>query len=199
MARTRSRGRSALSSSIDSMPGLGQPRPPAGLLARVLEAEFDRNVAEGAVKRQLITLAQLAQAAEEAETNGVSVTKLLVDRGWLDPALLATLETQVAHEDFLRWKAFSTRNLPPEAQTAAGDPARQWAEFLLVALIGRGATSEVWKAWDRVLSRWVAIKVSTVFDASASARERFFREAVVAARLSHPHIVRIERIGLEKD
>jgi serine/threonine-protein kinase len=70
------------------------------------------------------------------------------------------------------------------------------AQFDLVRLLGRGATGAVYLALDRTLQRWVAIKVllpALTFDAER--RERFRREALTNARLSHPNIVPIYSFG----
>ncbi len=62
--------------------------------------------------------------------------------------------------------------------------------YRLVRLIARGGMAEVWEAFDTVLSRAVAIKVLQPHLArDEGVRERFRREAIAAARLSHPNIV----------
>jgi hypothetical protein len=88
--------------------------------------------------------------------------------------------------------------LPPEAAAAAADPQRALAEFVLVTPLGQGGTAEVWKAWDRRLDRWVALKICMVMADSASARERFEREALAVARLSHPGIVQVFQVGTDR-
>jgi serine/threonine protein kinase len=65
------------------------------------------------------------------------------------------------------------------------------ARFESVKLLARGGMGAVYVAWDRLLSRRVAIKVLAPELASdAVARERFTREAALAGQLgAHPHIV----------
>lgn len=65
------------------------------------------------------------------------------------------------------------------------------AEFSLLSRLGEGGAAEVWRAWDRSLRRWVAIKIPQ----SRAGWERFEREAQAAARLNHPNIVPIYRIA----
>jgi serine/threonine protein kinase len=69
-------------------------------------------------------------------------------------------------------------------------------EYSLQRELGRGGMGVVYLARDVQLDRNVAIKVLPTHLASdAVARERFLREARMAAGLSHPHIVPIHRVG----
>ena len=64
--------------------------------------------------------------------------------------------------------------------------------YRLTGRLARGGMAEVWEAEDTVLTRRVAVKALLPHLASDDAfLERFRREAVAAARLSHPHIVSI--------
>src|SRR5690349_16229147 len=69
-------------------------------------------------------------------------------------------------------------------------------EYSLQREIGRGGMGVVYLARDVQLDRDVAIKVlPTHLAHAATSRERFVREAKIAAGLSHPHIVPIHRVG----
>jgi serine/threonine-protein kinase len=69
-------------------------------------------------------------------------------------------------------------------------------EYSLQRELGRGGMGVVYLARDVQLDRDVAIKVlPTHLAADAEARERFVREARMAAGLSHPHIVPIHRVS----
>lgn len=69
-------------------------------------------------------------------------------------------------------------------------------EYSLVRELGRGGMGVVYLARDVQLDRDVAIKVlPPQWSADPAARERFLREARLAAGLSHPHIVPIHRVG----
>ncbi|HJQ20743.1 MAG TPA: serine/threonine-protein kinase [Gemmatimonadaceae bacterium] len=69
-------------------------------------------------------------------------------------------------------------------------------EYSLQRELGRGGMGIVYLARDVQLDRDVAIKVLPAHLArSPEARERFLREARLAAGLSHPHIVPIHRVG----
>lgn len=78
-------------------------------------------------------------------------------------------------------------SLPLTAQRVARATRRRYA---LVREIGRGGMSRVYLAWDRLARRQVAIKLLIQGPGTSLAdRERFRREALIAARLEHPHIV----------
>ncbi|HTL04812.1 MAG TPA: serine/threonine-protein kinase, partial [Gemmatimonadales bacterium] len=69
-------------------------------------------------------------------------------------------------------------------------------EYSLQRELGRGGMGIVYLARDVQLDRDVAIKLLPAHLASTpAARERFLREARMAAGLSHPHIVPIHRVG----
>src|SRR5580658_2081246 len=72
--------------------------------------------------------------------------------------------------------------------------------YRLDAVVGRGGMSTVYRAFDTVLERPVAIKLMHREIASDSDQlERFRREARAVAQLSHPHIVTVIDAGEEPD
>ena len=88
----------------------------------------------------------------------------------------------------------SVDQLPPQL---ANELARQYD---LLRPLGRGGMGVVWLARERSLDRLVAIKVLAGQDVESSdIRERFRREARVAARLAHPHIVPLYAFGETPD
>ncbi len=68
--------------------------------------------------------------------------------------------------------------------------------YELRAEVGTGGCGTVWAAWDRILSREVAIKMLTREGLRA---EALMREARALARLSHPHIVECFDVGVTDD
>ena len=69
---------------------------------------------------------------------------------------------------------------------------RRLGKYELEALVGRGGMATVYRAHDTVLNRSVAIKVlEPALTVDPKAVERFRREAVTAANLEHPSIVRV--------
>ena len=64
--------------------------------------------------------------------------------------------------------------------------------YVLERLLGTGGMAAVWLARDSTLDRPVAIKVlSDTLASDAGYVERFRREALLAARLSHPNLVKV--------
>jgi predicted Ser/Thr protein kinase len=60
--------------------------------------------------------------------------------------------------------------------------------------LGRGTMGIVYLAWERKLERLVALKLLPPERADGRRRERFLREARIAARLKHPNIVPIHAV-----
>ncbi|MCA9603989.1 MAG: serine/threonine protein kinase, partial [Myxococcales bacterium] len=61
--------------------------------------------------------------------------------------------------------------------------------YVLGEPIGRGGMGQVYRAWDTVLDKAVAVKLLADRSPSGEALERFRREAAASARLGHEHIV----------
>ncbi len=72
---------------------------------------------------------------------------------------------------------------------------RQVGKFELRELIGEGAMGVVWRAYDSVIRRFVALKLLSRAGRSPDARERFLREARAAGALQHPNLVTIYDLG----
>ncbi len=73
-------------------------------------------------------------------------------------------------------------------------------EFTVGPLLGEGGFASVFRARDNVLNRDVAVKVLDVELApSPVVAERFLREAQTVARLEHPHIVPIYKVGRQEE
>jgi serine/threonine protein kinase len=62
--------------------------------------------------------------------------------------------------------------------------------------IGAGGFATVFKAWDSISNRDVAIKACTL---GADTHSRFFREAELAGSLHHPNITEVYESGMEGD
>ena len=83
----------------------------------------------------------------------------------------------------------------PPRPGLTGLPLRYEAQ----ACIGTGGTSEVYRVWDRLLDRPLALKVLRVDRDGPQLRERFLLEARLTARLQHPGIVPVHDQGVLDD
>ncbi len=164
-------------------------------LKEVLREQQGLKVAEAAVRQGAFTREQLDAVLEE-DPDGIEPLEVrLVSRGLIDVETLNAVRRSVGEEDFLRPSNARAPSVPPEVSEAALDPVRILGEFVLVAVLGQGGAGQVWKAWDRRLGRWVAVKIPTIPLASREVRERFEREALASGRLAHPNIVPVYQTG----
>jgi eukaryotic-like serine/threonine-protein kinase len=73
---------------------------------------------------------------------------------------------------------------------------RRLGKYELHQLLGEGAMGIVWKAYDTVLRRYVALKLlSASFRKTKDMHERFLREARAAGALQHANIVTVYDLG----
>lgn len=71
-----------------------------------------------------------------------------------------------------------------------------FGNYQLLDLLGRGGMGEVWRAYDTVTDRVVALKVlSEHLTRDETFQQRFRREAHSAAKLTEPHVVPIHTYG----
>src|SRR5256712_8757404 len=73
---------------------------------------------------------------------------------------------------------------------------RRLGKYELHQLLGEGAMGIVWKAYDTVLRRYVALKLlSSSFRKTHDMQERFLREARAAGAIQHANIVTVYDLG----
>ena len=99
--------------------------------------------------------------------------------------------------------------LEPDASSGAeGDAPEQLANYRIARRddgrpweLGRGAMGITYRALDLSLDRVVAVKIVAPAHAggSSAARERFLREARVAAQLRHPNIATVYQFGVDEE
>ncbi|APR83879.1 Hypothetical protein A7982_09228 [Minicystis rosea] len=68
-------------------------------------------------------------------------------------------------------------------------------EYRLIQLVGRGGMGEVYLAHDEILDRSVAVKLISGIDPDPASKDRFLLEARAAARLQHPNVLTVYRVG----
>jgi serine/threonine protein kinase len=67
--------------------------------------------------------------------------------------------------------------------------------YRVLMTLGEGARSQVCLGHDTVLDRPVVIRFLNIPPSDAAAREHFFSEARVAARIQHPNVMTVYRVG----
>ncbi len=92
-------------------------------------------------------------------------------------------------------KSSSTLRFDDPAASGSWKPLQQFDEYVLVRLLGQGSMGRVYLARDTVLDRPVAVKFIGHVAPDADDRERFLVEARAVARLQHPNVVTIYRVG----
>lgn len=89
-----------------------------------------------------------------------------------------------------------SRSNRPEAHTGFASERKELdAQYDITGPLGEGGMGMVYKGWDKVLKRPVAIKkLRGELQANPRERDRFLKEAEMVASLHHPHIVDIYTI-----
>jgi serine/threonine protein kinase len=77
---------------------------------------------------------------------------------------------------------------------AGNESGGKIGKYEIVGRIGSGGFGTVFRAWDPVIKRPVAIKVC---NADSQVQARFLQEAELAGRLHHPNITTIYEFGTE--
>ncbi|HEX3985551.1 MAG TPA: tetratricopeptide repeat protein [Acidobacteriaceae bacterium] len=113
-------------------------------------------------------------------------------------AVRRCLEPEPGHRFTSIAAVFDALQIPPDPeQTSALPPLgpapaepRQWGDFQLLQRLGQGAFGEVWRAWDPVLEREVALKLLLPRGQHPEQElATVVAEARAMARVRHPNIV----------
>ncbi|USN98483.1 MAG: serine/threonine protein kinase [Phycisphaeraceae bacterium] len=141
---------------------------------------LDTIVGRAVIEQGLATTEQvqhcLALAKGIEDPNNRSLWKLLVHNGYATTSQMARLRERLDEE-------------------RKGIPG--YTDF---RELGRGAMAKVYRAKQRSLDRYVAVKVlPSKFSGNVQFIERFFREGQAAAKLNHPNIVQAFDVGQNRD
>jgi formylglycine-generating enzyme required for sulfatase activity/predicted Ser/Thr protein kinase len=118
-----------------------------------------------------------------------------------DEVLMALLDKELSGEALARVHRHAAgcsaceKLLARLAHTLSWTPPDQFDEFRLERLIGRGGMGVVYLAYDTTLDRHVAVKFIASGEPEPWVREYFDTEARVIARLQHPNVVSVFRVG----
>lgn len=83
-------------------------------------------------------------------------------------------------------------SLPEEVRKALENPENDLGDLILIRKVGSGGGGEVFRAWQKKLRRFVAVKFLTATNPGSI--QGFQREAQLAAQLRHPHIASIHQV-----
>src|SRR5689334_1967866 len=81
------------------------------------------------------------------------------------------------------------------AAVAWNGPPEAFDQFVIERVLGSGGMGHVYLARDTALDRQVALKFISSGDPSPAARSRFLVEARAIAKLTHPNVVGVYRVG----
>ncbi len=143
-------------------------------------------------------LAQALESLLQQQGNGRPIDFNVVARQ--HPDIADELKQLLAVGQFVSGMARSGNDaaatVAPSSSIDPGPLPREFGSYQLVEEIGRGAMGVVYKAWDRDLKRFVALKMILRGPlASALDLGRFRAEARAAAGLTHANIVPVYQVG----
>ena len=160
------------------------------------------------VKALFTTAMELAPGAREAHVAAAcgddaqlrdEVLSLVASAAEPDDAdshSLPGLRSAIAGEASRALGTRSARGAQGDAELQAALATALGQQYEILRLLGRGGMGAVYLARDRALERFVAVKVLRPDLADVQAgRERFRREARIAAHLSHPGILPLHTFG----
>ncbi len=114
----------------------------------------------------------------------------------VDPFIARTI--RLLHETFGPHRLSDLPNGPAQfADSKEWQLPNPFGRFQVLSKLGLGSFGAVWKAYDPLLKRLVAIKVlHPELRNIPELNQRFVKEAHAVARLNHPSIVRIHEAGM---
>ncbi len=164
-------------------------------MSEAFDSELRMAVAEGLLSRE-----EAEALRQEALRLGRPPLELLVERGRLSPASLASLreELQEQTRSTMNPEADDTITVPrpshgmPVLETA-DFPVPGWERYQFMRLLGQGGMGQVFLAHDPRLRRDVALKFVRGDDPDAA--RRFVFEARAQARVVHERVCQVYEVG----
>jgi WD40 repeat protein len=168
------------------------------------DAQRLREFAGGALGRD--ELDRIAEHLADCDACRAAVDVVLVGDGFLGRLRSAATfgaddpEGKAARRRAARALSREVRRSGSTGPGPAGEgpsPPGEVGQYVVIGEVGRGGMGVVYQARHRDLRRMVALKMilAGAF-ASEAQRQRFRREAELAARVQHPHIVQVYEVGL---
>lgn len=146
-------------------------------------------ISKGYLTREQLEEAMLMHTVASRRNPRATMGSVLIDLGYLNQGQLVEVEQR--QREIMEGQVQD--DLPAEVQDAVKVPANRIGKFVRLELLGQGGLGEVWKAYDLVLRRMVAIKFVTSLQDDHW--KMFRREAELLGRLQHPNIVPVYEIG----
>lgn len=143
----------------------------------------------GLISKEMLQEALLLHAVASKRRQNVSLAQVMVQSGFLSPEQAQEIERQ--QQQILHAQAEA--DLPEDVSSAMQVASNRIGKFVKLELLGRGGVGEVWKAYDLVIRRAVAIKF--LHTLTPEHWQRFVKEAQILGRLQHPNIVPLYEIG----
>ena len=139
------------------------------------------------VARGWLTKKQLQEHWRDSHNSHLGLVDGLVARGVIDSYQAIAIKRQ-----FLEYKEL--RQVQEMQATIISLPEPQhWQRYQLQQQIASQGSKRLYKAYDRELQRFIALKLLTSNDPIP--KERLRREALFMAKLNHPYIVKVHDSG----
>lgn len=152
---------------------------------------FDE-LAELLSDRRVVDWNEAEREADVSERNLIRNLRLIDDIGRVaradDPSTLLPADFTIEAPAL----SAHPRTMSDRAKPVAGEETGSWGPLQLLEKVGSGSFGDVFRAWDPVLNRQVALKLMNTRAAELpDAGARVLDEARLLARVEHPNVARI--------
>ena len=184
--------------------------PASGGLSAEDTAGFTAPTADDENAASLRAQEALRAEAEKSGTNlDTLVGRAVVDQGLATPeqvqhCLTLAREAEERNQQSL-WEllvsnGYATRSQMTRLKERLDEERKGIPGYTDFKELGKGAMARVYRAKQRSLDRYVAVKIlPQKFSNNPSFIERFFREGQAAAKLNHPNIVQAFDVGQHRE